>query len=217
MNSGDVTAAFVRCLENSRCVSSPYRHWLLQDALPAEVAKEIVSLEWPPAPLGDTYGKRETHNTDRSHINAARIAKYPVCAAVAEAFQGGDVVAALEKTCGVDLTGTSLRIEFCQDREGFWLEPHTDIGAKRFTMLIYLSDAPGCEEWGTDVLDENLELVHRAPAAYNQGVIFIPAHNTWHSFKPRPISGLRRTLMLNYVGPEWRARHELCFPEQAVA
>ena len=25
---------------------------------------------------------------------------------------------------------------------GFWLEPHTDLGVKKFTMLIYLSDGP---------------------------------------------------------------------------
>jgi len=62
------------------------------------------------------------------------------------------------------LTGTSLRIEYCQDCEGFWLSPHTDIGVKKFTMQIYLSNEPGSRDWGTDLLDEQKALVRRAPA-----------------------------------------------------
>ena len=37
------------------------------------------------------------------------------------------------------LRDSHLRIEYCLDTDGFWLEPHTDIGAKLFTMLVYLS------------------------------------------------------------------------------
>ena len=45
----------------------------------------------------------------------------------------------IEKVFGTDLEGTYLRIEFAQDIDGFWLEPHTDLGVKAFTMLLYLS------------------------------------------------------------------------------
>ena len=43
-----------------------------------------------------------------------------------------------------------------------------------------------------------------------------PGSDTWHGFERRRILGLRRSLMLNYVGAEWRARQELCFPDRAV-
>jgi hypothetical protein len=36
--------------------------------------------------------------------------------------------------------------------------------------------------------------------------------DTWHGFRPRDIRGVRRSLIVNYVVPEWRARHELAFP-----
>ena len=31
-----------------------------------------------------------------------------------------------------------------------------------------------------------------------------------------PLSGIRRSLIVNYVGPEWRARHELAYPDVPV-
>ena len=32
----------------------------------------------------------------------------------------------------------------------------------------------------------------------------------------RPIAGVRKSIIVNYVGPEWRSRHELAFPDEAV-
>ncbi|MCW2238123.1 2OG-Fe(II) oxygenase [Azospirillum canadense] len=216
-SSSAVRQSFLRCLDNSRLSTEPYNHWLLSQALPEDAADGIASLPWAPPTVQDTYGKRETNNASRTYFGAENQAKHPVCAAVAEAFQSRDVTDAIQRTCGVDLSGTSLRIEYCQDTEGFWLEPHTDIGVKKYTMLIYLSKGPGCENWGTDVLDETKTIVARAPYAFNEGLIFIPGTNTWHGFAKRPIDGVRKSIIVNYVGPEWRARHELAFPDAPIA
>ena len=40
-------------------------------------------------------------------------------------------------------------------------------------------------------------------------MIFIPGADTWHGFEPRPLRALRRSLIVNYVGDEWRARDQL--------
>lgn len=212
-----VSASFLRCLENSRLFNQPYNHWLLTEALPEESADAIADLPWGPPPVSDTYGKRETNNASRTYFGEENRAKYAVCETVAQAFQSRPVVDAIQKTCNVDLTGTSLRIEYCQDTDGFWLEPHTDIGVKKYTMLIYLSKGPNCSHWGTDVLDESRTVVARAPYAFNEGLIFIPGSNTWHGFEKRSIDGVRKSIIVNYVGPEWRARQELCFPDKPVA
>ena len=42
------------------------------------------------------------------------------------------------------------------------------------------------------------------------GPISIPGLDTWDAFTPRPIRGLRKSIIINYVGPEWRAGVELC-------
>ena len=164
----------------------------------------------------DTHGKRETHNTTRVFVSEQNRASYLACEALAEAFQDEATVAVLQELGGRGLTGGSLRIEYCQDTDGFWLEPHTDIGAKLLTMLIYLSDHHDAARWGTDVLDAQHNLVERASGAFNSGLIFLPDTDTWHGFAPRPIHGVRRSLIINYVKPEWRARHELAFPTEPV-
>jgi hypothetical protein len=61
-----------------------------------------------------------------------------------------------------------------------------------------------------------MKFYESAPGDFNCGLIFIPGTKSYHGFEKRPIKGIRRSLMLNYVGPEWRARHELCFPNHPV-
>ncbi|MDQ2101996.1 2OG-Fe(II) oxygenase [Azospirillum isscasi] len=212
-----VQNAFIRCLDDALIKDEPYRHWLLSRALPEEAAEGIAGLPWAPPPVGDTQGKRDTNNATRSYFSVRSRAEHAVCDAVAGAFQGRAVTQAIRRACGVDLSGSSLRIEYCQDTDGFWLEPHTDIGVKKFTMLIYLSKGPDCADWGTDVLNASRTVVARAPFAFNGGLVFIPGTDTWHGFAPRPIRGVRKSIIVNYVGPEWRARHELAFPDTPVA
>jgi hypothetical protein len=169
-----------------------------------------------PADLDLTTGRRETNNKTRMFFDPTAQAQFPGMRALAQAMQSPDVVATWEGLCAIDLSGTFLRIEYCRDGDGFWLEPHTDIGAKRITVLAYLSIGDGADGWGTDVFDGDKKLVESVPGDFNCGLVFVPGSDTWHGFAKRPIRGLRRSLMLNYVGPDWRARHELCFPESPV-
>jgi len=211
-----VSHRFLQALEASRLETWPYNHWLLSGMLPEEVCDGIIALPFDPPAIADTLGRRETNNSTRTYVETANRARFPACEALAAAFQGPGITGAIEARCGTSLAGTNLRIEYCQDTEGFWLEPHTDIGIKKFTMLIYLSRDPGSESWGTDVLDADHNLVQSAPYRYNDGLIFIPGTDTWHGFHRRPIRGVRKSLIINYVGPEWRARHELAFPDQPI-
>lgn len=41
--------------------------------------------------------------------------------------------------------------------------------------------------------------------------------DTWHGFGKRPIGGIRRSIIVNYVKDEWRSRHELAYPDRPVA
>jgi hypothetical protein len=195
----------------------PFRHWHLDEVLPAFLLAPLARLTLPPSQHEATQGRRDTNNASRRFFDPGRQATEPACAAVAQRFQSPWLIDFWHSLCGVSLDRCFLRIEYCQDVAGFWLEPHTDIGAKRFTMLIYLVDPPPGESWGTDLLHADGTLAHRARGTANTAVFFIPGPDTWHGFAPRPITGTRRSLIVNYVGPEWRARHELCFPDQKVA
>ncbi len=136
---GVVGARFARALEGADARQAPYRHWLMQDVLPEPIARSITALPFDPPAIGDTMGRRETHNSTRVFFNPETRARFPVTELVVEAFQDPRTIRRIERTCGIDLTDASLRVEYCQDVEGFWLEPHTDIKVKKFTMLVYLS------------------------------------------------------------------------------
>ncbi len=82
--------------------------------------------------------------------------------------------------------------------------------------MNFLSTGDDAVNWGTDIYDNDKRFVESVPGDFNCSLVFVPGQDTWHGFEKRPISGIRRSLMLNYVGPEWRARHELCFPDQPV-
>lgn len=216
IHAAAISDQFVACLDHSRAATEPYRHWLLRDVFPRDVCDAIKALPCDPPRIEDTAGKRETHSDTRIFFAAENRARFDVCRELAAALQDEATIRKLEGTCGAALKGGFLRIEYCQDTAGFWLEPHTDIGAKLLTLQVYLSTDPGSEDWGTDILDENMNRVATAPYHFNWGLIFIPGVDTWHGFRKRPIDGVRRSLIVNYVKGEWRDRHQLAYPDQAV-
>lgn len=207
---------FIDSLHKATCRTSPYPHWLLDGVLDDDVLRGIESLPDLPATMDYSQGKRATNNDKRGYFDAARQREFPACAVLSEALQSPDVVGTIEETCSIDLKGTYLRIEHTLDRDGFWLEPHTDIGVKKFTMLIYLSRDEEAHTWGTDIYETPDRHLGAAPYGCNRALIFIPADNTWHGFEKRPINGLRKSLIINYVTDDWRARHELAFPDRPI-
>lgn len=216
VNQEQVKASLLDSLKAADTRETPYRHWILKDIFPEEALEELQHLEFPVGELEGVSGRRELHNDTRQYFDKQNNERFDVCGAVAEAFQSPEVVAAIEEKMGADLEGTYLRIEYAQDTDGFWLEPHTDIGVKRFTMLYYVSDGPGHEELGTDIYADKETHAARSPFAPNLALIFVPSNATWHGFEKRPIEGVRKSVIINYVTNDWRAREQLAFPEAPV-
>jgi len=202
-------------LQRAHRYEEPFRHWFSPGIFPAHVTEELSRLPFIVQNLGGASGTREMHNDTRQFIDPKAISAFPVCRAVAEAFRSSEVIASIEKLTGAVLEGCSLRIEFAQDTDGFWLAPHTDLGVKRFTLLYYL-DAGGQPDMGTDLYADAATWVKRAPFEPGAALIFVPSDRTWHGFAQRPILGVRKTLIVNYVTKEWRARRELAFPARSI-
>ena len=181
--------------------------------LPPEVLGDLVRLPLRPPMTAGPSGRREYGNEQRVYFDRTNMARFPVMQRIAQALQSPAVVSALHATFGAPLDRAFLRIEYALDIDGFWLEPHTDIGVKKFTCFVYLD---GAGDLGTDLYADPHTLGDRVPFAPNSALAFIPGDNTWHGFAPRPIAGVRRSLIVNYVGAEWRAREQLAFPESTV-
>lgn len=205
------TALVLGALARAAHMRQPYDYWLLEDVLPEVDCDDIAGLPFAPPPALVFDGRRESNNSTRVYFTPANQSRFPVCRRVAAAFEGAKVRRAIERMTGTDISRGRLRIEYCQDVDGFWLEPHVDIPVKLFTMLVYLADSPELYDAGTDIYDASPEhnLVATAPCAWNTGLIFIPGKDTWHGFTPRAIGGVRKSIIINYVAPEWRAVEEL--------
>jgi hypothetical protein len=212
----DVVRSFAASVANGDRSDQPYPHWVLRNCFPDDAVDDILALPFPAPSLEGVSGKRELHNNTRRYFDAENREQFAVVEAIAEAFQDQRITDLIAKTYGTDLSGTYLRIEYAQDTDGFWLEPHTDLGVKSFTMLLYLSDEEGHEDLGTDIYDADKNHVGRSPFEPNAAMIFVPSDNTYHGFERRPIKGVRKSLIINYVTDEWRAREQLAFPETPI-
>ena len=193
-------------------VEQPYRHWLLRACLPEEAVEQILALPFEAPALDGVSGKRELHNATRRYFDEPNRQRFPVCEAFCQAFQERALTQMLADHFGATLAGTFLRVEFAQDIDGFWLEPHTDLGVKSFTMLLYLSKDPRHASLGTDIYDQSKRHVGCTPFVSNSAMVFVPSNDTFHGFEPRTIDGVRTSLIINYVTNEWRAREQLAFP-----
>jgi hypothetical protein len=214
--ASDVVQSFVRSVDTAKRSDRPYTNWSLVHCFPDDVVDDILALPFEPPSLDGVSGKRELHNNTRKYFDAENRKLFTVCEAVADAFQDKRVTSHIEKAFGTDLKGSYLRIEFAQDIDGFWLEPHTDLGVKVFTMLLYLSKDPSHADLGTDIYDVNKKQVGRSVFVSNAAMVFVPSNNTYHGFEKRLIEGVRTSLIINYVTPEWRAREQLAFPEAPI-
>jgi hypothetical protein len=211
-----IADAFEAALSARRSFDFPYPYHLLETVFPADVSDALAELPFAPPVLNGVSGKRELHNDQRSYFDAVGFARFPVMRGVAEAFQAPEIVKLIHEAFGAPIDDTFVRLEYAQDVDGFWLQPHTDLGVKKFTCLIYLSDGPGHDKLGTDIYETPEKHFGAPPFKRGGAMIFVPGDNTWHGFEKRPIQGVRRSVILNYVTHDWRAREQLSYPETPV-
>jgi hypothetical protein len=210
-------SALLASIESSERNEKPYRHWFLQHCIPDDAVDQILDLPFPAPALGGVSGKRELHNNTRKYFDVENRGRFPVCEGFCQAFQDKRVTSKIADHFGAKLPGTYLRVESAQDTDGFWLEPHSDLGVKTFTMLLYMSKDPQHKALGTDIYDADKKHVGASPFASNAAMVFVPSTITFHGFEPRRIEGVRKSVIINYVTSEWRAREQLAFPDQPIA
>jgi hypothetical protein len=210
-------ATLLDSLNAAASFDEPYPHWIAARVLPATIAATLNRLPVATAGTDGVSGKRELHNDTRQYFDAANMARFPACAAVAAAFQSSAVTRRIESLMSTELGGTYVRLEYAQDVDGFWLEPHTDLGVKRFTMLLYLNEGGVCDDdRGTDLFADPATWAKRTAFDDNTALIFVPGGDTWHGLRKRPIAGVRRSVIMNYVTRDWRDREQLAFPDTPV-
>jgi hypothetical protein len=207
--------AIVASVAGAERRETPFINWRLEAVLPEPTARALAELPIPAVEHKGVSGRRELHNDQRSYFAGALLERFAVARDVAEAFQSPSVVRAIVGHTGARLAGTYLRIEYAVDLPGCWLEPHTDLGVKSYTLIYQLGQA-GQEDLGTDLYADPRTWADRVPFRWNTALVFVPSDVTWHGFQARRIAAPRRSVIVNYVTEAWRAREQLAFPQSPV-
>ena len=82
-----VAEAFAAAVASRRTFDAPYRHCLMENCFPTDVAEELAHLPFAAPVLNGVSGKRELHNDQRSYFDAGGVTRFPVMRGVAEALQ----------------------------------------------------------------------------------------------------------------------------------
>ena len=197
-------------LKNCQFEQVPFKHWKINNVFSSHIYKALVDLPLDPPESYGLDGKRIS-GASRIFFTRENCSRFSVCDEVVNIFQSPEVILSLERLLDINLSNSYLRIGYYVDKMGFWLKPHTDLDVKLLTMTIYLYKKLESDDIGTDLFDEELNLVLTAPSRNNSGLIFIPGKNTWHGLNEKHFAGLRKLLIINYVTSKWENIEELCY------
>ena len=183
----------------------PYTHWIVEQPVTSEVLTEVVTT---PMNKGTRAfdGTRAADNGGngidaklRLYITSENVDEFPAIGKMIDELLAPDTVMQFEKMLQRDLSDAYLRVEAIADVDGFWLKPHKDINEKLMSMLVYVNIWGENEVLGTDIYDDDLNVVKTIPYRNNLGYLFSPGENTWHGLEKKKINTVRRSILINYV------------------
>lgn len=197
--------AVVASFNNAPEQDYPFQHWEVENMLPDALTSQILAIRIPKT-QGFVYdGTRASDSKltpggtppKRMFITPDIAAEYPFFKDLVDTFLSQEVCDIVKNKFGVDTNGLFLRVEYINDFDGFFLEPHKDIIEKQFTLLLFQGEGP--EHMGTDFYDSDFNVVKTVKFGHNRGYVFTPCENSWHGLERKPIPDRRASLLINYV------------------
>lgn len=201
---------FIMIKKNLQRDNVPWKHFYTEDFFIDvdslyDIQKEITPRQEDIRNNPSNYNlKREGNNiTDNYHsceidIDNILTDKYPVLDRVVNYFktEGRDY---LEVLGNINLANHFLRIQFVRDINGYEIVPHTDKANKKATILCHMTDL---KDKGTQLMNNNKEIIKRAPSSKNSALMFFPNYNsfikTYHGFINTKIDTYRDIIIINY-------------------
>ncbi len=199
------TAGIVDSFLNAGESNYPFQHWIVENMLPSELTDQILAVRIPKT-SGFVYDGTRASDSKlkpggtpprRMFITKDTKNEHPFFQDLVDAFLDPQVLKIVKDKFHVDTKELFLRVEYINDFDGFFLEPHKDIIEKQFTLLLFLGDGP--EYMGTDFYDTDLKVVKTVKFGHNRGYVFTPSENSWHGLERKPIPDRRCSLLVNYV------------------
>lgn len=181
---------------NKKCKKNPFKHYIFTEFFCERELADInrVQLSNHSASLD---GARTTNN-NRFFVDKENMWSNSALNRIVDFFLRDDIILMFEQESGKTIRGNYLRVEFIEDREKSWLEPHVDISEKIMSFLVYLNNTNEDVEIGTALYDNNKKYVTTVPYIDNTGFYFYPGADTWHGLESVNIKERRRAVMVNY-------------------
>jgi len=195
-------------LEKIKSFDFPFKHWEINDCLDVNTLDEISSASIPEG--SRSYdGTRAADDTGggldgklRLFVDKSNTKHFPNLTKLINLLQNHELLNKLSSILQKDLSNAFVRLEIIADKKGFWLKPHKDIPEKLMTMMIWVNQYKENENLGTDLYDNNFELVKTVKYNNNSGYFFSSGEDTWHGLELKKIIKERRCIQINYVSFE---------------
>ncbi len=195
-------------VENAVEHREPWQHHLIYNALTDQQIYEIKHANIDRDGMlhdgtrsGYKEGVAKQNHQLREYITKDNFHKYPELTKFINELRTIRVRECIAQMVGLKnpFDGSFVRLEVLKDTQSFWLKPHCDIPEKLISSLIYINDTGEDKNLGTDLYDEDLNLVKTVPFLHNLGYIFA-GPNKWHGVEAnKTIKVDRRGIQLNYV------------------
>ena len=190
----------------------PFKHWEISDCLDQDTINEISSAKIPEG--GRVYdGTRAADHTGegidgklRLFVSKENSVYFPKITNLIKVLQKKETYTNIANLIEKDLSNSYVRLEIISDKKGFWLKPHKDIPEKLMTMMIWINKYDESDLLGTDLYNDNYDLVKTIKYIHNNGYFFSSGNDTWHGLEMKEIKKERRCIQINYVTfeTEWK-------------
>ena len=207
---------FWESLINAKRNDSPWEHYTFGQVLTEAQVKEIREAQIDKRGVlhdgtrsGYRDGVAKQNHQFREYITKENCHKYPELTDIIKELQDKEIRKIIADMVGNtnNFEDAYIRVEVLNDTEGFYLKPHCDIPEKLISSLIYVNETGENISLGTDLYNEDLEVVKTVPFWHNYGYMFHGPNKLHGMSEGKEIQVERRGIQLNYVTFEtdWRA------------
>ena len=185
--------------------SIPYQHWEFYNCLDDLTLAEIVDATVPEGERAYDGTRAADHSGQgidgklRLFIIKDNSKKFPYLTKLINELQSKNCHRKISELLNKDLSNSFVRLEIIGDKKGFWLEPHKDIAEKLMTMMIWVNPYNESKNLGTDLYNDQFEVVKTIKYEHNSGYFFSSGQDTWHGLEKKEIQKERRCVQINYV------------------
>jgi hypothetical protein len=183
----------------------PFKHWEITQCFDKNTLEEISFASIPEGERAYDGTRAADHTGQgvdgklRLYLTKENSHSFPNLTKIIQSLQSKDIYEKISNLLKKDLSSAYVRLEIIADKKGFWLKPHKDIKEKLMTMMVWANPYDESENLGTDLYDNDFNLVKTIKYIHNNGYFFSSGQDTWHGLELKEIIKERRCIQINYV------------------